>query len=123
MVGKLTSVEKGPERNVKLIISATEVSSEISSPPGSYQPQTIDYYELSGMQEAPGSLVTLTLVLTDRQRVQFYSTHSKFDMALLLDQMDATIGERRREVSRVDAKSLQPNPGHRFGSAFAVHGF
>jgi len=103
MIGKLTSAEKGPERNVKLIISPSEVCSDISSPPGSYQPQSIDHYEVSGMQESAGSLVTLTFVLTDQQRVQFYSTHSKFDMALLLDQLDATIGVRRREVSRVDA--------------------
>ena len=96
MIGKLTSVENGPERNVKLVISSTEVCSEISSPPGSYQPQKIDRYELSGLQEPSGSLVTLTLVLADQRRVQFYSTHSKFDMTLLLDQLDATIGARRR---------------------------
>jgi hypothetical protein len=97
MTGKLISVEKVPERIVRMTISATEVCSEISSPPGSYHPQTIDHYELSGMQESPGSLVTLTFILADHRRVQFYSTHSKFDMALLLDQLDATIGERRRE--------------------------
>jgi len=103
MIGKLISVEKGPERNVKLIISPTEVWSEISSPRGSYQPQSIDHYEVSGMQAPADSLLTLTLVLADQRRVRFYSTHSKFDMALLLDQLDATIGVRKREVSRVDA--------------------
>ena len=54
------------------------------------------------MQEPAGSLVTLTFVLADQRRVRFYSTHSKFDLALLLDQLDATIGVRRRVVSRVD---------------------
>lgn len=102
MIGKLTSVEKGPERNVKLVISPKEVCSEISSPPGSYQPQSIDHYEVSGMQEPVGSLITLTLVLADQRRVRFYSTHSQFDMALLLDQLDGTIGVRKREVSRDD---------------------
>ena len=95
MIGKLTSVEKGPERNVKLVISPTEVCSEISSPPGSYLPQSIDHYEVSGIQEPVGSLITLTLVLTDQRRVRFYSTHSQFDMALLLDQLDGTIGVRK----------------------------
>ena len=103
MIGKLTSVEKGPERNVKLVISPTEVCSEISSPPGTYEPQTIDHYEVSGMQEPAGTLVTLTFVLTDQRRVCFYSTHSQFDMVLLLDQLDGTIGVRRREASRGDA--------------------
>jgi len=69
-----------------------------SSPSGSYEPQNIDHYEVFGMHEPTGSLVTLTFILADQRRVQFYSTHSKFDMALLLDQLDATIGVRRREV-------------------------
>jgi len=56
------------------------------------------------MQAPPGSLVTLTFVLADQRRVQFYRTESKFDMALLLDQLDATIGMRRREVESVDVK-------------------
>lgn len=102
MIGRLTSIENGPERNVRIIISPTEVCSEISSPPGSYHPQSIDHYEVSGLQEHDAGLVTLTFVLADQRRVRFYSTHSKFDMALLLDQLDGTIGERRREVSRVD---------------------
>ena len=103
MIGKLTSVGKDPERNVKLVITASELRSEISSPPGTFDPRTVDHYEVSGMQDHPGSLVTLTFVLADGQRVRFYSSESKFDMALLLDQLDGTIGERRREVSRVDA--------------------
>jgi hypothetical protein len=96
MLGKLTSVTNGPERNVKLVITPTEVYSEISEPPGSYDPRTIDRYEFSGFQEREHGLVSLTLVLTDQRRVRFYCTHSKLDMALLLDQLDATIGERRR---------------------------
>jgi hypothetical protein len=100
MVGKLTSVENGPERNVKLTISRTEVCSEISSPAGSYNPQIIDHYEVSGLQDHDKGLVTLTLVLADQQRVQFYSTHSKFDMALQLDQLDATLGVRERKGIR-----------------------
>ena len=103
MIGKITSVENGPQRNVKLVVSPTEVFSEISSPPGSYDSRSIDYYEVSGLQQQDRGLVTLTFVLADKRRIRFYSTQQKFDMALLLDQLDATIGERRREVSRDDA--------------------
>ena len=104
MTGKITSIEQdGPKRNVRLVISAAEVSSEISSPAGSIHPQDIDHYEVSGIDEPPGSLVTFTFVLTDQRRVRFYATHSKFDFALLLDQLDATIGVRRREISHVAA--------------------
>lgn len=96
MVGKLTSVEKGPERNVKLVITPSAVFSEISQPPGTYDPQAIDHYEVTGLQQADKGIVALTFVLTDCRRVLFYSSEQKFDMALLLDQLDATIGERRR---------------------------
>lgn len=111
MIGKLTSFESGPERNVKLVISPTELSSEISEPPGSYPPQRIDHYEVSGLQAHDHGLVTLTFVLVGQQRVCFYSTDSKFDMALLLDQLDATIGERKREVSRLQM-AHQPTPNN-----------
>lgn len=103
MIGELTSVTNGPERNVRLVITPTEIYSEMSEPAGSYNPRSIDHYELSGLQQHEHGLVTLTFVLADQRRVRFYCTHSKFDMALLLDQLDGTIGERGREVSRIDA--------------------
>jgi len=40
--------------------------------------------------------VTLSFILADQRKVLFYSTEQKFDMALLLDQLDAAMGERRR---------------------------
>jgi hypothetical protein len=96
MIGKLISVEKGPERNVQLVITPVEVRSEISEPLGSYDPQSIDHYEVTGLQPEDEGLVTLTFVLADQRKVRFYSTQQKWDMALLLDQLDATIGERQR---------------------------
>jgi hypothetical protein len=98
MIGELTSLANGPERNVKVVITSTEVRSEISEPPGSYDPQKIERYELSGLQEHEQGLISLALIFADERRVLFYSTYSKFDMFLLLDQLDATIGEQRREV-------------------------
>jgi hypothetical protein len=97
MIGELTSVTNGPERNVRLVITPTEVRSEISEPAGSCDPRSIDHYELSGLQEHEHGLVSLTFVLADRRRVRFYCTHSKFDMALLLGQLDGTIGERNSQ--------------------------
>jgi len=96
MIGKLTSVENGPERNVKLVITPSEVRSEISEPPGSYDAPSIDHYEVTGLQQDDEGLVCLTFVLADQRKILFYSTQQKWDMALLLDQLDATIGERRR---------------------------
>jgi hypothetical protein len=103
MIGKLTSVERGPERSVKLVITPSAVFSEISEPPGTYAPQIIDHYEVTGLQQDDKGIVRLTFVMADQRRVLFYSTEQKFDMALLLDQLDATIGERRRTDPRKDA--------------------
>jgi len=100
MTGKLTSLDNGPERNVKLIITSTELRSEISSPSGTFDPRSVNHYEISGLEEHETGLVTLRFVLADGRRIRFYSTESKFDMVLLLDQLDGTIGERRREASR-----------------------
>jgi len=99
MIGKLTSVEKGPERNVKLRITPTEVYSEISSPGGACPPESIVSYEITELAK-PHDVFTLVLLLADGQRVQFYATQSQFDMALLLDQLDGTIGARPRKVSQ-----------------------
>lgn len=96
-IGSLISVERGPERDVMLAISPLEVCSQIACPPGAVQPQLIDHYEINGFQEPPGSLVALVLVLTDQRRIRFYATRSKFDMALLLDELDAIIGVRPRK--------------------------
>jgi hypothetical protein len=103
MVGKILSVKNGPERNVRLSISPAELCSEISSPPGMYQPQSVDHYEICGLQQHEHGLVTITLVMKDNRRVLFYSTYEKLDMALLLDQLDATIGYRHRESAGADA--------------------
>jgi len=99
MIGKLTSVEKGPERNVKLRITPTEVYSEMSSPGGACPPESIVSYEITELAK-PHDVFTLVLLLADGQRVQFYTTQSQFDMALLLDQLDGTIGARPRKVSQ-----------------------
>ena len=103
MVGKLKIGERGPERNVKLVITPGELSSENSSPLGSIDPRSVDRYEISGLQGNESGLVTLTFVLGDGRRVRFYATESKADMVLLLDELDGAIGERRREVARDDA--------------------
>ncbi len=96
MIGELTSIANGPERNVRLVITPSDVVSEISESEGGCDPRNIDHYELSGLQENEHGLVTLTFVLVDLRRVCFYRTRSRFDMALLLDQLDGVIGERRR---------------------------
>jgi hypothetical protein len=51
MVGKLTSIKNGAKRNVRLVITPTEVWSEISSPARRYAPSSIGHYEVVGLQQ------------------------------------------------------------------------
>ncbi len=62
-----------------------------------YPPEAVGYFEIRGSRGNSEGLVTLTFVLTDQQRVRFYATFSKFDIVILLDQIVAKIGDRRRE--------------------------
>ncbi|PAW77725.1 MAG: hypothetical protein B9S32_10645 [Verrucomicrobia bacterium Tous-C9LFEB] len=96
MIGELISVENGPQRNVKILVSPTELYSQISEPSGTYLPQNIAYYEIRDLQEHDSEISTITFVMTDNHKALFYSTHSKFDLGLLLDELDSVIGTRRR---------------------------
>jgi ferredoxin len=97
-VGELTSVGNGPERNVEIVVTPREIRSEISKPSGSYNPQDIDRYEVSGLRPDQEGLLTLAIVLKDGRRIDFYRTYSKLDLVLLLDQLDGTIGDRPRHL-------------------------
>lgn len=99
LIGTLTGSVCGgvPQRSVKIVITPTELFSEISEPSGMYPPEAVGYFEIRGSRGNSEGLVTLTFVLTDQQRVRFYATFSKFDIVILLDQIVAKIGDRRRE--------------------------
>jgi len=96
MIGHLTSVDNGPERNVLIDITKESVFSEISVPSGAVPSEAIDHYEISGLES---KMIRFYLVLRDSSRVLFYQTRSKFDFALLADQMDSVIGARPRKVA------------------------
>ncbi len=101
-LGRLASGNPRVERNVQVVVSTSGVTSETSSPSGVIDPSTIDYYEITGWQPEGPELLTLIIVLTDKRRVRFYSTMQRFDMALLLDELDGTIGGRRRMQCGID---------------------
>ena len=96
MIGELTSVDNGPQRNVKLTIAADEVFSEIADPPGSLSPSDIvEYHARETLFEA-GRLISLEFVLRNGSMVTFYRTRTMLDFGLLLDWLDAVIGFRPR---------------------------
>lgn len=98
-VGALTGVvcDQRPQRDVKIVVTSTELFSEISEPSGTCAADAIDYFEIRNSRGDGEGLLTLTFVLTNQQRVCFYATRSRFDMVILLDQIVANIGPRRRE--------------------------
>ena len=98
MIGRLISVERGLERNVKVTVTVETLASEISSPSGPVDPRQIQGYEIAQSKDREGTLSQLYFVLSTGGRVRFYSTYSTFDLALLLDQLDGTIGERPRTL-------------------------
>lgn len=98
MIGRLVSVERGPERNVRLIVTPKMLASEISIPTGPVDPALVESYSVVQTIDSNGTLSRLHFVLTDGGNTCFYSTYSMFDLALLLDQLDATIGERPRTL-------------------------
>lgn len=96
MLGKLTSVEHGPERNVKVTVTTNEVFSEIADPPGRLRTSDIVEYVVRESLCESEPLVSLEFVMTKAGKVTFYRTQSRFDMALLLDWLDSEIGVRPR---------------------------
>lgn len=95
-MGELISVEGGPQRNVKLVIAVDSLSSEISSPPGALDSRRVQGYEMARVVDGDRTVWRLHLVVSSGEKVYFYATYSGFDFALLLDQLDATIGVRPR---------------------------
>ena len=79
--------------------------SEISSPSGSIDPRQIDRCGIVQSNDQEGTLSRLEFILSTGGRVCFYLTYSAFDLALLLDELDGTIGQRPRTVSKVQGQS------------------
>jgi hypothetical protein len=98
MIGQLTSVANGPERNVKVTITPEEVFSEISEPPGARRATDVVEFVVreESVDGAPLFTLEFTMAAPKPGRVSFYRTRSQFDLALLLDMLEATIGDRPR---------------------------
>ena len=107
MIGEIISVEHGPKRNLKLIVSADELFSEIAEPPGSLRPsEVVEYLARETLFEGE-PLISLEFVMKSGSVVTFYRTRTMFDFGLLLDWLDAGIGFRPRKwVERI----AKPDP-------------
>lgn len=87
--GKITSVGNGPERDVEVRITKTELFSAISDPPGAISGGDFAGYEIAEYRSADGYSFQLYVRLVSGLLVLFYSGVGQFDLALLLDEFEA----------------------------------
>src|SRR4051812_24326006 len=89
--GKITSLSDGPKRDIEVRISPTELFSAISDPPGSIAgSEVVGCDVVETRRWFRPALCRLYLLLTGRRRVLFYAGEGQFDVALLLDEIQAS---------------------------------
>jgi len=93
-VGNIISVENGPKRNVEVRITHDRLFSEISVPPGEIN--SADVLGIRVVEDEVGGKKCLHLYLETLPgtRVLFYTASTEFDIALLLDELEASLGNK-----------------------------
>jgi hypothetical protein len=94
--GKLISVDQGPKRDVTVRIAHDELLSEISDPPGPIKGADVTSYHVAEEQCGAVSLLNLYLETATGRRIRFYTADDRFDIALLLDELEASLGNKPR---------------------------
>ena len=100
-IGRLTSVESGPERDVEVRISSHELYSEISDPPGAILDPDIARCNVTERSTPGGSLVHLYITVGERN-ILFYTGETQADIALLLDELEASFGNFPKTWERAE---------------------
>lgn len=95
MIGKLTSLDGGPRRNVEVAITPELLDSEIAKPQGAVTPSRVHGLILERRRLLFRDIIRIWLQ-TDAGEIDFYRSRSRFDVALLLDELEAAIGHRPR---------------------------
>ncbi len=91
-VGHITSLQPCPQRDVELRISPDELFSAISDPPGAIKASGVVGYDVVEKRRWWGSaLYHLYVRLSAGDSVLFYTAAKQFDIALLLDEFEASL--------------------------------
>jgi len=104
-IGKVISVENGPKRDVKVRISSQEIYSEISEPPGAIPGSSVCSYDVVEEKIEGHLLVHLYLKTIDGGLVRFYTGEAPFDVALILDELEASLGDKPRTWKKAEPSS------------------
>jgi hypothetical protein len=92
-IGNITSFSPCPQRDVKLRISPDELFSAISDPPGAVKTSEVAGYDVVEKRRWWRSpIYHLYVRLVGGRSVLFYTAEKQFDVALLLDEFEASLG-------------------------------
>lgn len=94
-MGRIISLAKGPERDVEVRITSSEIFSAISDPPGAIGGAEVAGLEIAEEKKGltfsfPDYSFRLFIRLSSGRRVLFYEGATRFDLALLLDEIEAS---------------------------------
>lgn len=95
-VGKIISIEQGPQRDVAVRITSDRLVSEISVPPGDIRGVDVSAIHVTEEQSEDMQVFRLYLETIRGERILFYTAVTKFDIALLLDELEASLGNKPR---------------------------
>ena len=89
--GRIVSLEHGPTRDVEVRISSIELFSAIAEPPGPIKGSDVAAYEIAEERSAESYSFRLFVRLATGARILFYAGIAQFDLALLLDEFEASL--------------------------------
>lgn len=108
--GKIISVDTGPKRNVEVRIDSGALFSELADPPGTIWAADVTGVHVAEQQAGDKHLLHLYLDTAGGRRIHFYTAETQFDIALLLDELEAALGEKPRTWTKAE-----PPPGGNAG--------
>ena len=92
-IGKITAIDAtGPKRNVNVRIASDELFSEIADPSGPIQGGDITAVRVAE-QAGDTNVLHLYLETSGGKSIRFYTAETKFDITLLLDELEASLGQ------------------------------
>jgi hypothetical protein len=100
MIGKLTALGDEPTRTVVVTIAPDLLSSELSMPQGAVTPLKVMGIILERRRWLFRDIIRIWFQ-TDEGEIEFYRSRSMFDIALLLDELEAAIGHRPRTLKNI----------------------
>jgi hypothetical protein len=101
-IGTIISVDEGPKRDVTVRIGSDELFSEISDPPGPIKGADVRAYQVTEEQSGAMRLLHLYLETSTASRIRFYTATTQLDIALLLDELEASLGDKPRTWTKAE---------------------